>query len=153
MQNYMAMHGHFQPNGETFIVIPTTGGLLSHESKAESSSVQFSQQIHTYRLHQACLKLAQNEGTQGTAPLLIFNILSPAFWRWKKNMSHLPNCTLRHQTFSLPLPHWKAAREAADLIRGANPDPHRWSMLQWHVSKWKPWWLLTDIVIALLTHW
>ena len=61
-------------------------------------------------------------------------------------------CSLRHQTFSLPLPHWKAAREAADLIRGANPDPHRWSMLQWHISKWKPWWLLTDIEIALLTH-
>ena len=27
----MAMHGHFQPNGETFIVIPTTGGLFSDE--------------------------------------------------------------------------------------------------------------------------
>lgn len=30
----MAMYGHFQPNGETFIVIPTTGGLFSHESIA-----------------------------------------------------------------------------------------------------------------------
>ena len=85
--------------------------------------IWFDQQIHTYSYIGYTKPVYYGSKWRYTRDHTIAHIqyhstlfYHQQFGGGKKN-EPLPNCTLRHQTY------WKAAREAADLIRGANPDP------------------------------
>lgn len=85
--------------------------------------IWFDQQIHTYSYIGYTKPVYYGSKWRYTRDHTIAHIqyYSTLFYHQQfgggKKNERFPNCSLRHQTY------WKAAREAADLIRGANPDP------------------------------